>query len=276
MIQIQNLNYYYSKKNPLFKNLDLDLSSGKIYGLLGKNGTGKSTLLKLILGALFPKKGIIKIDQVESRSRKADTLSEIFILTEEYELPNIKINSFVNAKKGFYPKFDKENFNQLLEGFEIKGNGLIGNLSYGQKKKVLIAFALSTKCKYILLDEPTNGLDIPSKSQFRKAILNSFDEDQTIIISTHQIRDLNQLLESIIIIENGEIILNKDILELENKLQFSKTLIEQDIPENTYSEQVVGGYMYLSENVTGEPSDIDLELLFNAVISDNQNLQNLL
>lgn len=272
MIQIQNLNFHYKKSQPLFQGLDLDLQPGKIYGLLGKNGTGKSTLLKLLIGALFPKSGRIEVKSKSSQDRLPKMLSDVFFLSEDYELPAIAIKSYLAAYAPFYPKFDRDYFWSLLEIFDLDKSASLGGLSYGQKKKVLISFAIATGCKYMLMDEPTNGLDIPSKSQFRKAMLSGFKEDQIVIISTHQIRDLNQLLENVIIIDSGMILFNEAVSTVEDKLSYTRSHTAESAESSFYTERVAGGYLNLVPNNSGEPSEVDLEILFNAVIQDRQAL----
>ncbi len=272
MIQINNLQFRYPRKPQLFQGLDLQLEQGRIYGLLGKNGTGKSTLLKLIQGVLFPQQGAITVGGALSSDRKAAMLEDIFFLSEEYELPSIAIKAFVQAYGPLYPKYDNDKFNRLLEGFEVDARSKLSELSYGQKKKVLISFGLASNCRYLLMDEPTNGLDIPSKRQFRKAMLTEFRTDQIVIISTHQIRDLNQLLESVIIIEGGKILFNQSVAELEDKLTFETRLNAEVVAESLYTDRVAGGYLHLLPNTSGEPSEIDLEVLFNAVIEDQQKI----
>lgn len=275
MIDIQNLDFYYSKKKPLFQNLDLNLYPGKIYGLLGKNGTGKSSLLKLLTGGLFPKSGHVKINNVYSGQRLPSLLEDIFFLSEDYEMPNISIKNYLSAYAPFYKKFDNKKFNELLDVFEIPIDNTLAKMSYGQKKKVLISFGIATQARFLLMDEPTNGLDIPSKSQFRKALLSGFKQDQTVIISTHQIRDLNQLIESVIIIENGKIIFNKDVVEIEDKLTFEKSLSTNTSSNAIYSEMIAGGYINIYPNRSDEISEIELEVLFNAIIKDKESINQL-
>ena len=272
MIQIENLHFHYKKNKPLFHGLDLHLEAGKIYGLLGKNGTGKSTLLKLLVGALFPKTGQVMLDDLPIQERKTLLLQDIFFLIEDYELPAISIRSYLKANAPFYPKFDEKRFWSLLDIFEIDNQSKLTGLSYGQKKKVLISFAMSAGCKYLFMDEPTNGLDIPSKSQFRKAMLSGFQDHQIVIISTHQIRDLNQLLENVIIIDSGKILFNEDVTEVEDKLAVARSHTEDAVDTSFYSERVAGGYINLVPNTSGEPDEIDLEILFNAVIHNQQAL----
>jgi len=276
MINIEKLDFYYTKRKNLFEDLDLHLEKGKIYGLLGKNGTGKSTLLKLISGTLFPKDGNITIDSMQAKERHPDILQDIFFLTEEYELPAITMRDFIAANSPFYSKFDSDAFKKYLDMFEVDFDSKLNKLSYGQKKKALISFGIATNAKYLILDEPTNGLDIPSKSQFRKVMLSGFREDQIMIISTHQVRDLNQLIEAVIILENGKIVLNQDISNLESKIQFTKSFTDKPIEGSIYSELTPGGYVHLMKNDEQMENEVELEVLFNAAIQKQNELNQLL
>ena len=275
MISIKDLDFYYRKKAQIFKNLNLQLQEGKIYGLLGKNGTGKSTLLKLISGVLFPTEGELTINGVTASDRNASVLEDIFFLSENYETPNILIKDYIRANAPFFKKFDIQKFAEILHLFEVDYDSKLNNLSFGQRKKVLIAFGMATNARYLLLDEPTNGLDIPSKSQFRKVLLSGFRDDQIMIISTHQVRDLNQLIESVIVIEEGRIIFNQHLNKIEETLIFKNAISDQIAQESIHSELIPGGYIHLLKNENKQPSEVELEVLFNAVVSKTDDINQL-
>jgi len=273
MINISNLNFGYKKKNLLFNNLNLVLTPGNIYGLLGKNGAGKTTLLKLISGLLYPQTGVCTIDGEKTAGRDPDLLREIFFLPEISFLPPVKIKEYLEIYSPFYPRFDKKKFYEYMKKLEIKANGKITNLSYGQRKKFSIAFALAAETKLILLDEPTNGLDIPAKSVFRKLVASSISEEKLFVISTHQVRDMKHLIDPIIILDNGEVIFNRQISEIEQKLSLTLQREEPDKDEILYYENTLGGYAVLSKNNDGEDNDIDTELLFNAVVDKSEKVR---
>ena len=275
MISINNLDFYYRKKAMVFNNLNLIMDEGKIYGLLGKNGTGKSTLLKLISGVLFPKEGEVTINGITASDRNANVLEDIFFLSENYETPNISIHDYLRANAPFFKKFDDSKFRNILELFEVDYDSKLHNLSFGQRKKVLIAFGLATNARYLLMDEPTNGLDIPSKSQLRKVLLSGFRDDQIMVISTHQVRDLNQLIESVIIIENGEIVFNQHLSQIEDTLLFRNAISESQDDTVLHSEMIPGGYIHLTRNDQNQASEVELEVLFNAVISKTDEINQL-
>jgi ABC-2 type transport system ATP-binding protein len=265
MIEINHLTFGYKKKYPLFDDLNLQLPAGKIYGLLGKNGAGKTTLLKHITGLLYPQQGECLVLGQHAKDRLPSVLSDIFFIPEEFQLPALTIHEFVKLHAPFYPNFDNAMFQKHLVEFEMGLSGKITNLSYGQRKKFMIAFGLSTNTRILILDEPTNGLDIPSKSQFRRIIASSMNEERNIIISTHQVRDLSSLIDHIIVLEKGQIIFHQSTLNISTNLSFSQAK-ETDGLDVVYSEKVLGGnaVVYLNK---GDETEIDLELLFNGVTS---------
>ncbi len=272
MIEIKKLTFAYKKHSSLFKALNLSIKPGQIHGLLGKNGAGKTTLLKLIAGLQYPKEGIITINDQSSRGREPQYLSNYFYIAEEFVLPSIKINSYLNIYAPFYKEFDRIAFDHYLEEFNIPKENRLNKMSYGQKKKFLLSFGLATNSKILFMDEPTNGLDIPSKSTFRKLIANNITTDKTFIISTHQIKDIESMIDTVIIIEDGRIMFNQNMEEISKRLSF-KILDSNDDPENVlFAEDHIINKKAISINKNNEDSPIDVELLFNAVISENQKL----
>ena len=188
MITVENLSFTYRKsKRAVLHDFSLSFESGRVYGLLGKNGAGKSTLLYLMSGLLTPKNGKVVFHDTDVRRRLPVTLQDMFLVPEEFELPSVSLVSYVELNSPFYPRFSKEEMIKYLHYFEMDIDIDLGSLSMGQKKKVFMSFALATNTSLLLMDEPTNGLDIPGKSQFRKFIASGMSDDKTIVISTHQV-----------------------------------------------------------------------------------------
>lgn len=271
MISINNLSYGYSKKESLFKDLNLTQSAGNIVGLLGKNGAGKSTLLKLIAGLLYSKKGDISINDFIPYKRDPDFLSNIFFVNDNPFLPSLTIKVYLKVYGALYKNFDVEKMHKILNEFELQEHQNLKNISFGQQKKFIIAFALSTNCELLLLDEPTNGLDIPSKKVFRKVLVDSIDDNQLVIISTHQVKDVETLIDKIIHIDNGRIVFEKDVFKITEKFQFKTVTNINDLSDVKYSEKCPGGYKVLIPIKDNEETEIDIELLFNA-ISNNAEI----
>ena len=213
MINIKDVTFGYSSSAKVLEDFSLQFQDGGVYGLLGKNGTGKSTLLYLITGLLRAQKGSVEVDGVDARKRNAEILSEIFIVPEEYDLPAISLTCYVKAIKAFYPRFSDELLEKCLREFEMPTEVNLGSLSMGQKKKVYICIALAANTKYLLLDEPTNGLDILSKSLFRKVVVAGMSEEKTLIISTHQVHDVELLLDHVVIIDRNRVLLDQKLEE---------------------------------------------------------------
>ena len=266
MIEVKDISYKYpGQKGLVFCDFSLTLEQNKIYGLLGKNGTGKSTLLYLISGLLRAKKGSVRFDGIETCKRTVDTLSEIFIVPEEFDLPAMSLKEYVKLNSPFYPMFDGDVLEECLSDFELTSDVKLDALSMGQKKKVFMAFALATKTKVLLMDEPTNGLDIPSKSQFRKVITRHMTDNRTLIISTHQVHDIESLLDHILILSPQKMLLNASVAEIQDRYTFEyRTASEMD--NVIYAEPSLQGNAVIAPRKEGDAeTQVNLELLFNAV-----------
>jgi ABC-2 type transport system ATP-binding protein len=265
MIKIDDLSFGYTKKKSLYKNLSLTLESGSIYGLLGKNGAGKSTLLKNLAGLLFPTGGAITVNGFTPGKRQPSFLETIYLIPEEVYVPALNINNYKKLFAPFYPNFNEDDFFSYLDQLDVKERGRLNTLSFGQQKKFIIAFALACHTRILLLDEPTNGLDIPSKIRFRKLLATVFSEDRMIFISTHQIRDLDNLIDRVIIVDNGDLLLHETISSISEKLCFKTVNELSGTTQVLYSEQSLKGFTIVSENLHHEHSKVNLEHLFNAV-----------
>ena len=266
MIEVKNISFKYAgQKDLVFDDFSLTLKQDNIYGLLGKNGTGKSTLLYLISGLLRPKKGCVCFDAVETKLRKPETLSEIFIVPEEFDLPAMSLNQYVKINEPFYPRFNREVLEACLKDFELSTDLKLNALSMGQKKKVFMSFALAAGTKVLLMDEPTNGLDIPSKSQFRKVVAQYMTEDRTLIISTHQVHDVESLLDHILILSQQKLLLDATVAEITEKYVFEYRTPDQ-MEDALYAEPSLQGNAVIAPRKEGNAeTQVNLELLFNAV-----------
>jgi ABC-2 type transport system ATP-binding protein len=274
MIRIENLSFNYGRKK-LFKDLEVQLKPGNIYGLLGKNGAGKTTLLKLISGLRYPGAGECRVFDYDPKKRLPGLLREIYFIPEEYFVPPVSMLKYVNIYAPFYPRFDRKVLTGCLEEFGLDADIKLTELSYGEKKKFLLAFGIATDCRLLILDEPTNGLDIPAKSQFRRILASVQADTRIIIVSTHQVRDMENLIDPIIILDEGQIIFNQYISDVSKHLIIN---LEQELPETgdvIYSADVLGGHVVVKENRSGEESRIELETLFNAVISNSDKINRL-
>ena len=265
MLEVKNLFFDYSKKK-LFNDLNLEVSPG-LHGLLGKNGAGKTTLLKLMSGELFPAAGECIAMGFEASKRIPEMLSEIYYLPEEFDLPSMTGTRYVESYSPFYPKFSREFFEKCAEEFEIAPEGKLGSMSYGQRKKFMISFGLATWSSILLLDEPTNGLDIPSKSQFRRLAAAGASDDRIILISTHQVRDMENLIDPIIIVEDGRIIFNHSMEEISENISFQLSDSEPAGEDVIYYEKVLGGYLTAYGRKDYDSRAVDLEFLFNMVVN---------
>lgn len=277
MIEVKNISYSYpisfwrKKQSPrVFNKFFLTLEEGKIYGLLGKNGVGKSTLLYLLAGLNWGNKGSIYVDGEDIEKREPSTLGKIFLVTEEFELPNMSLQKYVKLNRPFYPDFSDEILEKCLNDFEIKDIDNLSALSMGTKKKVYMSFALATNTKYLFLDEPTNGLDLESKSLFRKVIAQNMSDNRTIVISTHQVHDVEQLIDHILILGNDDgtdnkLLINKSVAELSDEYVFELRDPDEMGGVIYYENSLQGTSVIARRTPRGTETPINLELLYNAV-----------
>ena len=266
--RIRDLSFSYGKSSKLFNHLSLELRPGNIYGLLGKNGVGKTTMLKLMTGLLHAQEGETGFMGMDPSKRNARFLSELFFVPEDLYVPAMRIKEYIGLFSGFYPRFDLAAMDRHLAEFELPPDAKLVALSYGQKKKFMIAFGLAANTGLLVLDEPTNGLDIPSKSQFRKLLASSLTDDRILIVSTHQVRDMESLIDPIILLDAGRIIFHRSVADISRCLKVGIQAEEPKDGDLLYSEKIPGGYSVMARNRSGEESRVDLEILFNAVVAD--------
>ncbi len=280
MIEIKNMSFKYAnhtglpfvkkQKTPnnrnVFSKLNLTIEKNRIYGLLGKNGTGKSTLLYLICGLLRPTAGTVTFDGNETKKRLPEALRDIFIVPEEFDLPPVSLDTFIKLNAPFYPNFDRKVLDSCLRDFDMPAFARLDELSMGQKKKVYVSFALAAGTRLLLMDEPTNGLDIPSKSQFRRVVTGNMSDDRTIVISTHQVHDVEQLLDHILIASPTGMLLDSPVADICEKYTFEYRMPGEQVDDVIYAEPTLQGNAVMARRKENSPeTSVNLELLFNAV-----------
>ena len=247
----------------VLRNITMTLEEGCIYGLLGENGVGKTTFLTLLSGLKKPQLGEIDIDGHKPYDREPSFLADQYYLSDEVAAVNMKAIDYARNYGKFWENFDIRKFTEVMEVLENDIEQKMTRMSFGQLKKTYIAFALACNTKYLFMDEPTNGLDIPSKAQFRKAVTKHTREDSVILISTHQVRDLENIIDPIIILDRQDVLLNATIAEISEKLYFDYS--SEPMENALYREMIPGGNIQVCLNQTGEDSKVNLEALFNTV-----------
>ncbi|MDE6416920.1 MAG: ATP-binding cassette domain-containing protein [Duncaniella sp.] len=274
MVKVDNLSFRYSRRQKSgISDLSLELEAGNIYGLLGMNGAGKSTLLYLLAGLLRPDSGRVSVEGEIVARRDPSTLEKIFIVPEEFDLPDVTFQRYVELNAGFYPRFSVEDLKRHLSTMELDYDVNLGALSMGQKKKALMCFALACNTQVLLMDEPTNGLDIPSKSAFRRFVVSGNIDDRVILISTHQVKDIDKVLDHVIVMDNGRILMNRSVAEITSRLEFVTTPDASALESALYSRRGLGGYDLVRRNTGGEYSELNLETLFDFATNHNEVLE---
>ena len=275
IMQVERIafNYGWRQQKSVFSDFSLSLERGKVYGLLGLNGAGKSTLIYLMAGLLTPKSGRVTIDGCNVRDRLPSTLGNLFVVPEEFELPRMSLKEYATLNGALYPRFSYEDMLHNLEIFDINPEiKSLSSLSMGQKKKVLMSFAFATHTDLMLMDEPTNGLDIPGKSQFRRLVAREMSDNRTIVISTHQVRDIDRCIEHVVIIDNSKVLLDESVARITSKLQFVENGTATDAQSAIYSQPSVTGYSIVAPSNGGDETEINLETLFNATLGNRDKI----
>lgn len=273
MITLKELSFSYSRKKEVLDRINLEVGSGHICGLLGKNGEGKTTLLNLLSGQIFPDQGSCLVLEEIPSERNARFLQQIFLLPEEISMPEVTAIEYIKMYAAFYPTFRDDICKACVESFEINLSDRLSKMSQGQRKKVAITLALAAHTPLLLMDEPTNGLDIPSKATFRRLVASLIDDNQTVIISTHQVRDLESLIDTVLILDQRQILLNKTLNEIGEKLYFGPLLPEE---KSLYSEPTPQGTIGVTAREDKEETAVSLELLFNAAITYPKEIQRIM
>lgn len=273
MITLKELSFSYSRKKEVLDRINLEVGSGHICGLLGKNGEGKTTLLNLLSGQIFPDQGSCLVLEEIPSERNARFLQQIFLLPEEISMPEVTAIEYIKMYAPFYPTFRDDICKACVESFEINLSDRLSKMSQGQRKKVAITLALAAHTPLLLMDEPTNGLDIPSKATFRRLVVSLIDDNQTVIISTHQVRDLESLIDTVLILDQRQILLNKTLNEIGEKLYFGPLLPEE---KALYSEPTPQGTIGVTAREDKEETAVSLELLFNAAITYPKEIQRIM
>ncbi|MBO7186007.1 MAG: ABC transporter ATP-binding protein [Alistipes sp.] len=262
MITTKNLTFGYSSTRTVLKDITLELGEGHIHGLLGCNGIGKTTLLKIICGIMRPTHGEVLVDGILPSLREPQLFSELMIIPEEFSLPNISLECYAKITSPLYPHFDMGQMRGYCQELGVDVSERLHSMSMGQRKKAYIAFALACNVKMLIMDEPTNGLDIPSKSTFRRLLAGYVDDSRMVLISTHQVADVEQLLDNIVILDGKGVALNATTAEICRRLKFGRAT-EDDVV--LYAERTIAGDMAVMASDGGADTQLNIELLFNAV-----------
>jgi len=214
LLEIRNLNKDCDKKK-ILKNINLTISSGKIVGLLGKNGAGKTTLIKLINDLLTPTSGEILINgnKIGVETKKAVS----YLPERTYLNKQMKVSEIIEVFKDFYNNFDEKKAKKLLKDLDLDINQKLTKMSKGMQEKVQLVLVMSRKADLYILDEPLGGVDPATRDYVLDTILSNFNEDASIIISTHLISDIERILDEVVFIDKGKIVLQSDADKLRNK-----------------------------------------------------------
>ena len=275
ILQAKRISFSYGalRRKTVFTDFSLAVERGKVYGLLGLNGAGKSTLIYLMAGLLTPQCGSVEVNGRNVRNRLPSTLGSVYLVPEEFDMPRMSLKEFATLNGALYPRFSYDDMlnNLAIFGIDPEIRNLTA-LSMGQKKKVLMSFAFATNADLMLMDEPTNGLDIPGKSQFRRLVASRMTDDRTIIISTHQVRDIDRCIDHVVIVDQSKVLLDESVASITGRLRFVENGTAAEVAEAIYSQPSVMGYSLVTQNTSDDETELNLETLFNATLANSDRI----
>lgn len=269
MIHIKDLRLSYTDTEPVLENLQLHLEKGGIYALAAPNGEGKTSLLKSLAGLRFPDAGQLSVLGFEPAKREVGFLQQLYFLPSEPSLPAWSPAKIGHIYGAFYPNFSKIQYEKLLDDFKITPNKSMKNLSFGQQRRVQLAFALAVKTPILLLDEPTLGLDIAGKDQFRRSLIQATEEGQLVIIATHLLMEIEPVLEELLILHQRQIW--SQISLSRAAAVFSYHLSSRPpVPDtNSYGRRVPGGWLIIKADGSPSTARPDIETLYLGLTEGN-------
>ena len=275
ILQAKRISFSYGalRRKTVFTDFSLAVERGKVYGLLGLNGAGKSTLIYLMAGLLTPQCGSVEVNGRNVRNRLPSTLGSVYLVPEEFDMPRMSLKEFATLNGALYPRFSYDDMlnNLAIFGIDPEIRNLTA-LSMGQKKKVLMSFAFATNADLMLMDEPTNGLDIPGKSQVRRLVASRMTDDRTIIISTHQVRDIDRCIDHVVIVDQSKVLLDESVASITGRLRFVENGTAAEVAEAIYSQPSVMGYSLVTQNTSDDETELNLETLFNATLANSDRI----
>ena len=275
ILQAKRISFSYGalRRKAVFTDFSLAVERGKVYGLLGLNVAGKSTLIYLMAGLLTPQCGSVEVNGRNVRDRLPSTLGSVYLVPEEFDMPRMSLKEFATLNGALYPRFSYDDMlnNLAIFGIDPEIKNLTA-LSMGQKKKVLMSFAFATNADLMLMDEPTNGLDIPGKSQFRRLVASRMTDDRTIIISTHQVRDIDRCIDHVVIVDQSKVLLDESVASITGRLRFVENGTAAEVAEAIYSQPSVMGYSLVTQNTSDDETELNLETLFNATLANSDRI----
>lgn len=269
-IDIQRLCFNYPKQE-LLTDFTLRLAPGQIHCIIGKKNEGKTSLMKLISGQLFPSSGKLEVTHLLPGKRSVEVLQNIFYLPEEIVLPPVSMETFESIYAPFYPKYNADNFYKYLNDFTIDNHiDSLDTLPEGEKRKFLIAFAIATHTHVLLLDEPTKGMDSAGIQTTGRLLKREINRKKCILIGTERAVDMDEIGENFFLLKNHRITFNQQLIALQEKLFFGTSANKPDTEGLLYYEETRKNFSFMrkredTDSVTG----INCELLFNALADDN-------
>lgn len=270
MIELKNIEFSYKKgASPALSGVNAQIEPG-IHLLAGENGAGKTTLLHVIAGLIRPDSGQCLINGVPATSDAPADRAHAFLLEENMYFPARSIREFASLHARFYPGFSQERFDLNLDAFGLCGDERLRDQSLGNRKKAQLAYVLALGTEVLLLDEPTNALDIEGRQTLRKMIASTIGYDQTIIVSTHTVADLENLYDGALMLTRSRLLFAGLGDAVTARLAFEVGRIAP--PDALYNEIQAGRVLSITPVVDGTSTRVDWRMLYSALHSPQRDI----
>lgn len=271
MIRLDNISFAYKKGISVLTDVSAQYGPG-IHLLLGPNGAGKSTMLRLMAGLLVPQSGKCYLDKEVMACHSPHAVREIFMLDDGLRFPLNCINDMARLHAPFYSRFSPRQLERNLKAFGMTGAESLADMSLGERHKANVAYVLSLGTRFVLLDEPANGLDINSKQALSEMIAQAVadDEERCVIVSTHTVQEMRNLFDTVTILNDGRIVVNADVATISERIAFISEAVER--PEALFFYPAVDGPSQVVPNTGGLETPVDFSLLFMAATGPKAEL----
>ena len=264
IINAQDLTHRYGKQEVL-SGVNLTIDQPGITGLCAPNGEGKTTLMKLFAGLQFPTGGTLTVLDQKPSNRPLDLLQRIYFLPSEPHAPKWTPEKILRHYAPFYPNFDHQLYRENLEAFRVDANKTLDKVSFGQKRRAQLSFALATRSQILLLDEPTIGLDIQGKDQFRRSLIAGTEAGQTIIIATHLLMEIEAVLDHMLLLKDGRIRGHLSLALANQFYSFNSSPVKPPYGDKGYARRVPGGWLTVHTDGRSSNATLDTETLYLAL-----------
>lgn len=269
IIELNKVSLRYGKESPVLEELSLRMDGGGIVGLCAPNGVGKTSLLKMLMGLRYPTTGSLKVMGYDPTQRPTALLEQAYFLPADPNLPAWTPRKIGKVLGSFYPNFDPEIYQECIDDFQVDPDRVLSKLSFGQQRRVQLAFALGVRTPLLLLDEPTIGLDVNGKDQFRRSLIKATEAGQTVILATHLLNEVGPVLDQLLVLHQRQVWAHVNLEEANKIYSYHHSSYPPPEGTNSFGRRVPGGWHIVRADGGPSSAQPDLETLYLGLTDGN-------